>query len=183
MKAKLRLATLLVALTSGSILIPAVAHAIDSASLEYGTGRKVDMLRAGVQWEWNKQWWKSNGTHIGGYWDLTLAQWRASQFRNIPGNSENIYDLGLTPVFRFQSDPKTGFYAELGIGVHYLHRLYDNNGKRLSTRFQFGDHLGIGYVFPNKLDVGLKIQHFSNGSIKKPNDGADFAVLRVSYPL
>lgn len=159
------------------------ASAIDSASLEYGHGRKVDLVRAGVQWQWEKQWWQSNGTHIGGYWDLTLARWRASQFRNIPGNSKQIYDLGLTPVFRFQSDAKTGLYAELGIGIHYLNKLYDNNGNRLSTRFQFGDHLGVGYVFRNNLDIGLKVQHFSNGSIKKPNDGEDFIVLRVSYPF
>jgi hypothetical protein len=38
-------------------------------------------------------------------------------------------------------------------------------------------------VFSNGLDVGLKLQHFSNGGIKKPNSGANFAVLRVAYPF
>jgi lipid A 3-O-deacylase len=35
----------------------------------------------------------------------------------------------------------------------------------------------------NNLDLGLKLQHFSNGGIKDPNDGVNFAVVRISYPF
>ena len=157
------------------------AQAIDSASIEFGTGDKTKMVRLGAQWQWESQWWKSNGTHIGGYWDATLAQWRNNRHQNILGNTQNISVLGITPVFRLQSDNQKGFYAEGGIGVHLLSELYDNGGRKLSTRFQFGDHIGFGYVFGNRLDLGLKIQHFSNGSIKKPNSGVDFAVVRIRY--
>lgn len=167
---------LLASLASGSF-------AADSASIEFGAGDKTKMLRVGAQWKWNKTWWHSNGTHIGGYWDATLAQWRGNRFRNIPGNTQNITAVGITPVFRFQSDSMKGFYAEAGIGAHLLSELYDNNDKQLSTRFQFGDHIGVGYVFSNDADISLKVQHFSNGSIKKPNDGVNFAVIRVSVPF
>jgi hypothetical protein len=156
------------------------SHAVDSASLEIGKGRHTDMVRVAGQWQWDQQWWRSNGTHIGGYWDLSLAQWRAKRFGPTENGTANITDVGLTPVFRLQSDDRRGAYAEIGVGIHYLSRLYNNDGRRLSTRFQFGDHLGVGYVFRNNVDLGLKIQHFSNGSIKKPNDGADFIVLKVS---
>ncbi|WP_420476879.1 acyloxyacyl hydrolase [Noviherbaspirillum sp. ST9] len=159
------------------------SFAADSFSVEYGTGDKTRMVRLGAQWKWDQMWWRSNGTHISGYWDLVVAQWRGKQFRNIPGNTQNITSLGITPVFRLQNDDLKGFYAEVGIGAHLLSELYDNNDKQLSTRYQFGDHLGIGYVFQNNADVGLKIQHFSNASIKKPNDGVNFALLRVSYPF
>jgi lipid A 3-O-deacylase len=159
------------------------SHAVDSASLEFGTGNKTQMVRFGAQWKWDRQWWQSNGTHIGGYWDLTLSQWRGNRFQNVPGNTQNITDLGFTPVFRFQRDSLKGPYLEAGIGAHYLSGLYDNNGRRLSTNFQFGDHLGVGYVFPNNLDLGLKFQHFSNGGIKSPNNGVNFAVVRISYPF
>lgn len=158
-------------------------YAVDSASFEFAAGAQTKMARAGVQWKWDRQWVRSNGTHIGGYWDLSLAQWRGERFRNIPGNTQNIASIGITPVFRFQNDSLKGWYAEAGIGAHLLSKLYDNNDRQLSTRFQFGDHIGIGYVFPNDADIGLKIQHFSNGGIKQPNDGVDFAVIRVSYPL
>ncbi|HEY8608694.1 MAG TPA: acyloxyacyl hydrolase [Noviherbaspirillum sp.] len=165
-----------------ALLLPSVvAHAVDSASLEYGAGDRTRLVRVGVQWAWDKQWWKSNGTHIGGYWDLTLAQWRGQRYRDIPGRRQDIAVLGITPVFRFQNDSLKGFYAEAGIGAHLFSELYDNDGKQLSTAFQFGDHIGVGYVFDNNLDIGLKIQHFSNGGIKKPNDGVDFAVVRLRY--
>lgn len=160
-----------------------VSLAADSLSVELGTGDKTKMVRVGAQWKWNASWWQSNGTHIGGYWDLTAAQWKGNRFRNIPGNTQNITALGITPVFRFQNDSLRGFYAEAGIGAHLLSALYDNNDQQLSTRFQFGDQIGVGYVFANNADVSLKVQHFSNGSIKKPNDGVNFAVVRVSFPF
>jgi lipid A 3-O-deacylase len=173
------------AVAAGFILsaVHSAAHAVDSASLELGRGNQTDLVRGAIQWKWANQWFRSNGTHLGGYWDLTLAHWHAKKHRNIEGNSQNIVAVGITPVFRFQKDTFIGPYAELGIGAHYLSGLYDNNDDRLSTRFQFGDHVGIGYVFANKLDVGVRYQHFSNGGIKKPNSGVNFAVVRVSYPF
>lgn len=159
------------------------AHAVDSGSLELGRGNQTDLVRGSIQWKWGNRWFRSNGTHIGGYWDFTFAHWHAKKHRNIEGNKQNIVAVGITPVFRFQKDTLTGPYAEAGIGAHYLSDLYDNNDDRLSTRFQFGDHIGIGYVFQNKLDIGLKYQHFSNGGIKKPNSGVNFAMVRVSYPF
>ncbi|OGA97679.1 MAG: hypothetical protein A3E79_13170 [Burkholderiales bacterium RIFCSPHIGHO2_12_FULL_61_11] len=152
-------------------------HAADSISFEAASGNKTHIVRVGAQWNWANKWWQSNNSHIGGYWDLTLAQWRGTQYQNRPDATQNITDIGITPVLRFQRDSKTGPYAEAGISAHLLSRVYDNNGRNFSTSFQFGDHAGIGYVFANKLDLGLKIQHFSNGGIKRPNSGANFAVL------
>ena len=159
----------------------ASSFAVDSASLEFATGNKSTITRAGAQWNWANQWFQSNNTHLGGYWDLTAAQIQQNRYRNIVGNQHNIYDLGITPVLRFQSNDKLGFYGEAGIGAHVFSELYDNNSRRFSTAFEFGDHLGVGYVFANKLEVGLKVQHFSNGGIKHPNSGANFAVLKAAY--
>ncbi|GIZ52866.1 acyloxyacyl hydrolase [Noviherbaspirillum aridicola] len=171
--------SLAVASIFSAVAIP--ARAVDSVSLEAGHGDSTRLVRAGVQWNWDQQWWKSNGTHIGGYWDLTLAQWRGSRYRDIGGRSQELAVLGITPVFRFQSDSRKGFYIEAGIGANLLSERYDNDGKRFSTRFQFGDHVGLGYVFANNLDLGLKIQHFSNAGIKKPNPGVDFAIIQLRY--
>jgi lipid A 3-O-deacylase len=157
------------------------SHAVDSVSFEFGTGNRTRLARVGLQWAWEKQWLKSNGNHIGGYWDLTLGYWHGTRFQNQPGETQDILAIGFAPVFRLQRDDLKGAYGEAGIGVRYLSKLYDNNDRQLSTKLEFGSHLGAGYVFRNGLDVGLKIQHFSNGSIKKPNDGVNFAIVRVSY--
>jgi lipid A 3-O-deacylase len=159
--------------------IHTASHAADAISFEVGYGNETKMVRVGAQWRWETQCWKSNGTHgthIGGYCDLTISQWRVDQFQNVPDTTQNIAVIGITPVFRLQNDSLKGLYAEAGIGDNLLSELYHNNGRKLSTAFQFGDHLGIGYIFQNNLDLGLKIQHFSNGGIKHPNQGINFTL-------
>lgn len=157
------------------------ALAIDSVSLELGAADQAQIARVGLQSQWPEQWWKSNGSHVGGYWDMTLAQWRGMRFRGQNDVRQNITDIGITPVLRLQSDSKKGLFAEVGIGAHLLSDLYDNDGRKFSTRFQFGDHLGIGYVTQNRVTVSLSVQHFSNAGIKHPNPGILFGVAKVAY--
>lgn len=172
----------LMAATAVIAIAPPGAHAVDSVSAAFATGNSTKMARAGMQWKWDSKWWQSNGTHITGYWDLTFAYWRLERYQNMNRN-KHIADVGFTPVFRWQSDKLTGWYGEAGIGAHLLSEVYDNAGRRLSTAFQFGDHIGIGYVFGNGTDLGLLYQHFSNGSIKKPNNGVNFTMVRFTYPF
>lgn len=153
---------------------------IDGAALEVGSGAKVQFLRGSVQSDWSARWFSNYGYHLGGYWDANLAQWRGNDSNANRGGHQNITVVNLTPVFRIQRDDKLGFYGEGGIGVSLFSHLYDNNEKRLATAFQFGDHIGAGYVFENKWEAGFKLQHYSNGGIKHPNGGVNFLVLKVA---
>jgi lipid A 3-O-deacylase len=156
------------------------AMAVDSVSLELGAGQRARFARVGVQSDWDSRWWQSNGSHLGGYWDVTLAQWREMRFRDRDETRQSMTDIGLTPVLRYQMDSKKGLYAELGIGVHLLSDLYDNDGRRFSTRMQFGDHVGIGYVTQSGVTVSLQLQHFSNAGIKRPNPGVLLGVVKLA---
>ena len=160
--------------------LPCRAVDLDGASIEAGSGRKVSMLRLGLQSNWDSRWWQSNGSYIGGYWDATIAQWRGTAYRQVSGQRLTLASIGLVPVFRFQGDDRKGWYAEGGIGIELLSRLYNNDGHMLSTAFQFDDRIGAGYVFSHGWDVGLRLEHVSNGGIKKPNKGANFVQLRVA---
>ena len=154
---------------------------LDSASFEFGTGKKVRLVRVAVQSDWDARWFASNGRHVGGYWDVSAAYWRGTAYRNVPGQRQTIGVVGITPVFRYQRDEKLGWYVEGGIGANLFSELYNNDDNRLSTAFQFGDHLGVGYVTDNKWDLGLKIQHYSNASIKRPNSGVNFIIASARY--
>jgi lipid A 3-O-deacylase len=181
MSSKLKL-TLSLLVACAGFSLQSSAHAVDTWSLEYAKGKHHDeIFRVGAQWNWDKAWFVSNGTQLSGYWDATVAVWRGTRYKGVDGAKQQFADIGFTPVFRFERSSKKGLYAEAGIGVHLFSELYDNDDRRLATAFQFGDHIGLGYVFSNGLDLGLKYQHFSNGGIKKPNGGADFAVVRVAY--
>lgn len=156
-----------------------IVPTLSSASVEFGgSENKVQLVRFGVQSNWDKRWQQSNGTHLGVYLDLTLSKWYGD---DDAGGTQNVTDVGITPVFRFQRDSKKGWYSEGGIGLHRLSEPYFNGNTKLSTRFQFGDHLGIGYVFDNTFELAVKIQHFSNGGYKKPNGGINFLVVKASY--
>jgi lipid A 3-O-deacylase len=168
------------ALAALLITLPAFAIDLDSASLELGGGNQVRMLRLGVQSNFGHRWFQSRGTHISGYWDAAVSEWRGNAYRNVKGERQYITVFGLTPVFRLQADDLTGWYLEGGIGANLLTKLYDNNDDHLSTSFQFNDHVGAGYVFQGGWDVGIKLEHFSNGGIKSPNSGVNFVMLKVA---
>jgi hypothetical protein len=157
------------------------AFGADSVSGEFGTGNKTKMVRAGLQWNWKDPWFKSNGTHLGGYWDATLAYWQENAYQGIADNKSSLVDIGITPVWRFENDSKKGLYGEAAVGAHLHSHIYNNNGRPFSTAFQFGDHIGVGYVTQDGWDIALKAQHFSNGAIKHPNPGMNMAVLKIGH--
>lgn len=156
------------------------AQAVDGVAFAAGTGSRVQFVRGSLLWNFQKALYESENLAIRGYWDLDLAHWRGTRYNNQPGQHQNLNEIGITPMFRFQK-PGSKFYGEAGIGPHLISELYNNNGDKLSTAFEFGSKLGIGYVFSPRASVGLSIQHYSNGGIKHPNSGVDFVSMKVSY--
>jgi len=154
---------------------------LDSTSLELAQGNKTQQIRVGAQSHWKQEWVLSGGSHVTGYWDFTLGYWNNYRYLNILDNTQHLVDVGVAPIFRLQGGSTQGLYGEMGVGPYLLSAQYDNNGRRLSTHFQFRTRLGVGYVLRNGMDIGLKIEHVSNGGIKEPNSGVNLAGLRVAY--
>jgi hypothetical protein len=154
---------------------------VDSVSLEGGGGEHVQLVRFAAQKDWNRDWLATSGYHLSGYWDANIAYWRANRWLDQPGNHKNLAVIGFTPVFRWEADDKLGFYADAGIGASLFSSVYRNTHRQLSTAYEFADHVGVGYVFANKLELGVRIQHYSNGGIKHPNGGVNLAMLKAAY--
>jgi hypothetical protein len=111
-----------------------------------------------------------------------LAYWHGNEH---PAANSSLWDVGLTPVFRWSAAP-TGpvrFFAEAGIGVHLLSDTSINTQRVFSTAFQFGEIgvLGFGFGDGHRYEVGALVQHVSNGAIKEPNNGLTYfgAVFRA----
>lgn len=154
---------------------------VDSVSLEAGGGEHVQVVRFSAQKDWNKNWLASSGYHLSGYWDANVAYWRANDWLDVSGNRKNLAVIGITPVFRWEADDKLGFYADAGIGAALFSSVYRNTHRQLSTAYEFADHVGVGYVFANKWEVGARLQHYSNGGIKHPNGGVNLFLLKAAY--
>ena len=107
------------------------------------------------------------------YWELSLGNWHSE--------TGTVHDLGVTPVLRYARHPR-GWYFEGGIGAHIFSDSHVSTDTDFSTRFQFGDHLGLGYRF-HTYNLSLRLQHLSNGGMRNPNPGINSVQLRLLYHL
>ena len=105
--------------------------------------------------------------------------------RSAVGNNQNITDLGITPVFRFQQKNPSGMapYLEGAIGFHLITPTFIYANRQVGRSFQFGDHVGFGLRFGEhqQFDLGYRYQHLSNGGIKKPNQGINLNQVHFVY--
>ena len=151
------------------------AHAVDGMALEIGHGdENSDLVRGAVQWKWQRAWFADTGWEVTGYWEASLGAWNTHK---------TLVDVAFTPVFRLQRADWEGPYVEAAIGFHLLSDLSITRTRLFGSHFQFGDHLGAGWRFGprGRNDIGVRLQHLSNGGIRRPNPGINFLVLRLAY--
>jgi lipid A 3-O-deacylase len=161
------------------ILAGTPAAAVDSIAFEAGTGDGTDMARVALQWDMKKRWIEGGDWHLGSHWDVGLGYWHRNA---VAGQDDDLTEIGVTPMLRFQQNSVRGLYVEGGIGVHLLSRSHIGN-KRLGTLVQFGSSIGVGWRFGEKgqYDLSFSYQHLSNAGIKQPNDGIDFSRIRFRH--
>ena len=162
------------------------AHAVDGSSVEIGFGNEnTETARVGLQWNWDARWLEERSWIVRGYWDLQVGRWNGPLR---PGRaSQEVWDIGVTPVFRLERATRTRVWPffEAAIGFHLLSDLRINSERSFGSRFQFGDHIAAGVRFgeSNRYEMSLRLQHLSNGGITSPNPGINFLQLRLAYHL
>lgn len=111
--------------------------------------------------------------------EASFAYWHTNHSNDLrPNSRSNIWQIGITPMLRWWLTPQ--WYAEAGIGATLIsHTRFAN--RELSTQFQFGDHIGIVRTFGNDWRIGLRLSHFSNASIKRPNNGLNIVQLTMAH--
>lgn len=126
--------------------------------------------------------WTLAGGRVTGYWEASVSEW--SYLAADARRSAWLGHVGLIPMFGYKSaGGASQWLFEAGVGLTLTTSLYETDGKRFSTSFNFGDHLAAGPNFGQhgEHDVSMRLQHFSNGEIKYPNPGEDFTQLRCAY--
>ena len=92
---------------------------------------------------------------------------------------KDVADVSLTPFLRwFPTFAGMPIHIDVGIGVHAISHTRINAERKMSTAFQFGEFIGASMPLGARGDyeLGVRLQHVSNGGIKHPNDG-------ITYPL
>ena len=183
-------ASVLLAAALLSLSLPLSAHAFEDRSTSavyFDAGRAphnntdTNAFTLGVILPWGSEhrvW----GTLITSHADLFVSRWRAPSVDRTEHN--NFSQIGAIALWRFRFDEGASpWFAEAGIGVTTMDERYETPDRRFSTRFQFTEQLAVGRNFgeQGRHELSLRIQHFSNGSIRKPNPGENFYKLRYAY--
>ena len=159
------------ALGACSLLISSTAAvAVENVAVEAGYGEdRTYLLRVAIDEPWRKRpAWRA--WQLAGYWEFSTALW--------DNREDSTADVGVTPVFRVQ---RSSVYVEGAIGFHLV-QTHISAARTFSTAFQFAEHVGVG-IRLDKYELGVALQHLSNGGLRRPNPGINFALLRLRYAL
>ncbi len=159
------------------------ASAVDGVSLLYGRGNGVDVFGVEARSaEW-RRWPARDGRRLAAYGMGSVGYWHARE----PSEHAELWDFGVAPVLRLQApDQSSGTsYLEGSLGVHFLSGNRINGHREFSTRFQFGEFVGVGMLFGarRELGLGVRLQHVSNGGLRNPNPGLTFLSIVGRYEL
>lgn len=152
-----------------------IAHGACRANhveIEAGRGDEVDA--AGIGWR------HALGGDCGAPRFALLLRadhWRG---RDPAPASRSIWDVSATPVLELPvSRAPWPLRIDFGIGAHAISHTRINAERRMSTGFQFGEFIGATLDL-GPVEIGLRVQHVSNGGIKHPNDGMTYTLLTMS---
>lgn len=139
------------------------------------------MARIGLQWDLKKRFLEAGGWHLGGYLDATLGAWHE---RSAAGENNNLGDIGITPMARYQKSDlsRVSPYVEIGVGGHLLSSRQITTTKRFGGSFQFSPTGGAGIRFGKNgiYDIAYRYQHISDAGIEPPNPGINFHQIRFA---
>jgi len=143
---------------------------------QYGGADHVNTFWAGAFWDfWQHRF--STGRLTASV-EAGFGEWQTYGERH---HSHPFTQIGLTPTLRFYPEAWHGYwFVEAGIGANIIAPAYHTDGKRFSTQFNFGDHLGVGREFGHghRQEIVLRFEHFSNAGIDHPNPGENFVQVR-----
>jgi lipid A 3-O-deacylase len=148
-----------------------------SVFLQGGTASDVYSVALGALWDLPWQHAFSFG-RLATSIEAAIGQWRTHGQR---GDNRRFTQAGVTPTLRLYPDAWHGrWFVEAGVGANFIAPVYRTDDKRFSTRFNFGDHIGIGREFGARQqhEFALSVQHFSNAGIDHPNPGETFVQVR-----
>lgn len=167
----------------GALALPAAAQDSSSGSwafVQVGTSGSTRQATIGIQVPMANSW-RLGGGELTAYWDFLLSRW--SYEAPTQQRHDLLAQVGAKPTFRWSPGGAFGrSFFEAGVGATFTSSLYRTEGKRFSTKFNFGDHLAVGYTLdPERThEVALRVEHYSNAGIKHPNPGENFVQLRYA---
>jgi len=140
-----------------------------SGAFSVQMGAMNGIKRLGVNWESPTLWSKAfSATRLDLVAEVGAAYWWSDHAN--PGFAKNLWQAQATPMLRWWLGGR--FFVEAGIGAALLSedKIRD---RRLGTKWQFSDQIGMGYQFTPTSRLSLRYSHYSNAGANKHNQGLD----------
>jgi hypothetical protein len=126
-------------------------------------------------WNWDRKWALAEDWQLAGYMEFSTGGWQGT---------ERVAAVAALPVFRIERSYSAVVpYFEGGMGLSLLSQVEAASGRPASSRLQIGDHIGVGMRFgeQRRHEIGLRLQHLSDGGVARPNPGMSFGLVRYQY--
>jgi hypothetical protein len=159
--------------------MPFAALAPSAVFAQFGTASEVNAFTAGAIWDLRGDPTRSSWSV---YLEASASRWNTRGDR--PSQHGVLAQFAAIPVVRYHFDEgDSPWFVEGGIGATITSSLYRSGGKRFSTTFNFGDHVGLGVTFGMKRqhELVLRAEHYSNAGLEHPNPGQNLLQLRYAY--
>jgi lipid A 3-O-deacylase len=153
---------------------------VEGGRAPHGEMGSTNSATVGMTFPWSPRQPVQEGA-LTTYWDVFLSNWHAPALGNGP---HDYAQIGAIYTWRYRFDHGSSpWFAEGGVGGSVMDHVYKTPDRSFSTAFQFTEVLGVGRSFGEhgEHELSLRLQHFSNGGIKKPNPGENFVKLRYTY--
>ncbi len=150
----------------------------DEVSVSTMSGDRVAGLKIAFRWHPEETIAHFGDVRLKHYYMFAYNYWQAIDIHGQEGVN-NVVEA--SPVFRFNWGNKGVFsFAETSVGIAVFSRT-ELDGRQFSTNFQFANSLAFGGYFSEASSWSLQLQHYSNNSIKLPNNGINFYNFNVAY--
>ncbi|MFY0641542.1 MAG: acyloxyacyl hydrolase [Bermanella sp.] len=135
-------------------------------------------LKLGFRWHPGDVIGHLAGSEITHYYLFAYNYWQSTV---VDGQEGVVNGLEFIPVFRLNwSYSNLLSFVETSVGASVLSQTQIND-RQLSTNFQFSNSLAFGGYFTPQSTWTLQLQHYSNNSIKLPNNGINFYNLNFAF--
>lgn len=135
-------------------------------------------IKVGFRWHPESDMGLLAGTNFSHYYQLGLNYWQSLDTNGQEGVN-NV--LEFIPVFRYSfAEEEWLSFIETSVGVSVFART-EMDDRQFSTNFQFANGLAVGGFINTKTSWAIQLQHYSNNSIRLPNNGINWYNLNIAY--
>ncbi len=163
-----------------SVMLTLATNPLGADEFNVTPMRSTDLagMKLGFRWHSNDVVGHLAGAEITHYYLFAYNYWQSTV---VGGQKGVVNGLEFIPVFRFNwSYNNLLSFIETSVGASVLSRTEIGN-RQLSTNFQFSDSLAFGGYFTPQSSWVFQLQHYSNNSIKLPNNGINFYNLNFAF--